>query len=83
MPRGLGDVDAAAINTNYATEAGFNPAEDAILREDPKAPYVNLIAVRAEDREAPWVATLVEAHHTDEMRDFVLERFNGAVLPSW
>ena len=45
-PRALDDVDAAAINTNYATQAGLDPVKDPILREDPKGPYVNLIAVR-------------------------------------
>src|SRR6478609_7776536 len=46
-PRALDDVDAAAINTNYATQAGLDPVKDPILREDPKGPYVNLIAVRS------------------------------------
>lgn len=36
-PRALDDVDAAAINTNYATQAGLDPVKDPILREDPKA----------------------------------------------
>jgi D-methionine transport system substrate-binding protein len=80
--RSLADVDAAAINTNYAVDAGIDPTS-AILREDPKGPYVNLIAVRAEDENAPWVATLLEAYHTPEVKGFVEERFKGAVLPSW
>src|SRR5712671_3357472 len=45
-PRALDDVDATAINTNYATQAGLDPVKDPILREDPTGPYVNLIAVR-------------------------------------
>jgi D-methionine transport system substrate-binding protein len=57
-PRALDDVDAAAINTNYATQAGLDPVKDPILREDPKGPYVNLIAVRAADKDKPWVKTL-------------------------
>src|SRR5882724_7037069 len=40
-PRTLDDVDAAAVNTNYATQAGLDPVKDAILREDPKGPYAN------------------------------------------
>src|ERR1700680_1812938 len=47
----LDDVDAAAINTNYATLAGLDPVRDSILREDPKGPYTNLIAVRTADKE--------------------------------
>jgi len=82
-PRALDDVDAAAINTNYATQAGLDPVKDPILREDPKGPYVNLIAVRSADKDKPWVKTLVESYHTPEVRDFVLTKFKGAVLPSW
>jgi len=82
-PRALDDVDAAAINTNYATEAGLDPVKDPILREEPKGPYVNLIAVRSEDKDKPWVATLVDSYHTPEVKEFVLTKFKGAVLPVW
>lgn len=82
-PRALDDVDAAAINTNYATQAGLDPVKDAILREDPKGPYVNLIAVRSADKDKPWVKILVDSYHTREAKEFVLTKFKGAVLPSW
>jgi D-methionine transport system substrate-binding protein len=82
-PRTLDDVDAAGINTNYATQAGLDPVKDPLLREDPKGPYVNLIAVRAADRDKPWVNILVESYHTPEVKEFVLTKFKGAVLPSW
>jgi D-methionine transport system substrate-binding protein len=81
--RTLDDVDAAAVNTNYATQAGLDPVKDAILREDPKGPYTNLIAVRAADKDKPWVKILIESYHTPEVREFVLTKFKGAVLPSW
>lgn len=81
-PRALPDVDAAAINTNYAVEAGLSP-EQALLREDPKGPYVNILVVRSQDRDAPWVKTLVEAYHSEAVRQYVETQFKGAVLPSW
>ncbi|MBV8652708.1 MAG: MetQ/NlpA family ABC transporter substrate-binding protein [Alphaproteobacteria bacterium] len=81
-PRSLDDVDAAAVNTNYATEAGLDP-QSAILREDPKGPYVNLIAVRSADKDKPWVKDLLEAYRSPEVKAFILEKFKGAVLPSW
>jgi D-methionine transport system substrate-binding protein len=81
--RTLDDVDAAAVNTNYATEAGLDPVKDAILREDPKGPYTNLIAVRAADKDRPWVKLLMESYHTPEVKEFVVTKFKGAVLPSW
>jgi D-methionine transport system substrate-binding protein len=82
-PRSLEDVDAAAVNTNYAVSAGLDPAKDALLREDPKGPYVNLLAVRAADKDKPWVKTFVESYQTPEVKEFVLTKFKGSVLPAW
>lgn len=83
LPRSLPDVDAAGINTNYAKEAGLDPVKDPILREDPKGPYVNVIAVRTQDKDKPWVALLVESYHSPEVKTFIEETYKGAVLPSW
>ena len=81
-PRTLADVAAAAINTNYAVDARIEPTS-AILREDPKGPYVNVIAVRAADKDKPWVRTLVETYQSPEIKAFVAERFKGNVLAGW
>lgn len=81
-PRSLADVGAASINTNYAVDAKIEPTS-AILREDPKGPYVNVIAVREADKDKPWVKTLVEAYHSPEIKAFVTERFKGNVLAGW
>lgn len=81
--RTLDDIDAAGINTNYATQAGLDPVKDAILREDPKGPYTNIIVVRSADRDKPWVKLLVQSYQTPEIREFVLTKFKGAVLPAW
>jgi D-methionine transport system substrate-binding protein len=82
-PRVLDDVDAAVINTNYATQAGLDPVKDALTRENPKGPYVNIIAVRAQDKDKPWVKSLIEAYRSPEVKKFVEEKFKGAVLTSW
>ncbi len=81
-PRSLADVAAAAINTNYAVDAKIDPTS-AILREDAKGPYVNVIAVRTADKDKPWVKTLLETYHTPEVKAFVAERFKGQVLAGW
>jgi D-methionine transport system substrate-binding protein len=81
--RTLDEVDAAGINTNYATLAGLDPVKDPILREDPRGPYTNIIVVRSADKDKPWVKTLVQSYQTPEVREFVLTKFKGAVLPSW
>jgi D-methionine transport system substrate-binding protein len=83
IPRSLNDVDAAAINTNFAMEAGLKPKQDAIAIEDPKGPYVNIIAIREADKNKPWVAKLVSAYHSPEVKQFVESKFGGAVITAW
>jgi D-methionine transport system substrate-binding protein len=83
IPRSLNDVDAAAINTNFAMEAGLKPRQDAIAIEDANGPYVNIIAIREADRNKPWVAKLVAAYHSPEVKQFVDGKFGGAVITAW
>jgi D-methionine transport system substrate-binding protein len=83
LPRTLPDVDVAGINTNYATQAGLDPVKDAILREDPKGPYANVIAVRIVDKDKPWVKTLVESYQSPEVKEFIATKFKGSVLATW
>ncbi|MDE1570968.1 MetQ/NlpA family ABC transporter substrate-binding protein [Aquabacter sp. P-9] len=83
LPRSLPDLAAAGINTNYAKEAGLDPVKDPILREDPKGPYVNVIAVRVADKDKPYVKILVDSYRSPEVKDFILTTFKGSVLPSW
>lgn len=81
-PRVLDDVDVAAINTNFLANAGLQPT-DAILREEPKGPYANVIAVRTADRDKPWVKTLVESYQSDEVKAFVAKAYKGNAHPAW
>jgi D-methionine transport system substrate-binding protein len=83
LPRTLPDVDVAGINTNYASQAGLDPVKDAILREDPKGPYANIIVVRTADKDKPWVKTLVESYQSPEVKAFIDEKFKGSVLATW
>jgi D-methionine transport system substrate-binding protein len=83
IPRSLDDVDAAAINTNFAMEAGLKPKQDAIAIEDPKGPYVNIIAIREADRSKPWVSKLVAAYHSPEVKQYIESKFGGAVIAAW
>lgn len=80
LPRSLDDLDASAVNTNFAIAAGLNPVKDAIALEDAKSPYVNLIAVREADKNKPWVAKLLKAYHSEEIRKFIQTEFKGSVL---
>jgi D-methionine transport system substrate-binding protein len=79
LPRSLDDLDASAINTNYALSAGLNP-QGRDRAGSAKSPYVNLLAVREQDKDKPWVAKLVKAYHSEEVRKFIQTEFKGAVL---
>lgn len=83
LPRTLDEVDAAVINTNYAVGAGLQPKRDAIAIESPQSPYVNLIAVRMQDKDRPEFAKLVKAYHSPEVKAFIEEKYKGAVLAGW
>jgi D-methionine transport system substrate-binding protein len=83
IPRQLSELDAAAINTNFAIEHGFVPTEDSIFIEGPDSPHVNLIAVRTENKDDPVLEKLKQAYHSDEVKAFIEENFQGSVLPSW
>lgn len=83
LPRSLDDVDAAAVNTNFAVEAGLDPAKDPIARESAESPYANIIAVRAEDKDKPWVARLVKAYRSDEVKAFIKGKFGDTVVTTW
>ncbi|MEP3686309.1 MAG: MetQ/NlpA family ABC transporter substrate-binding protein [Sulfitobacter dubius] len=83
LPRSLADLSAALINTNYAIASGLNPKEDSIAMESAKNPYVNVIAVRKGDEEAAWVETLLKAYHSDEIKTFIDESYQGTVITSW
>ncbi|MFJ6209274.1 MetQ/NlpA family ABC transporter substrate-binding protein [Lysinibacillus sp. NPDC092081] len=83
IPKQLSEVDIAAINTNFALEAGIDPKKDSILLESTDSPYVNYIAVRAENKDDPTIKKFVEAYQSDEVRKFIEEEFKGAIIPSW
>ncbi|WP_050527424.1 MetQ/NlpA family ABC transporter substrate-binding protein [Pseudorhodobacter aquimaris] len=83
LPRTLADADIAIINTNYAIASGLSPKDDAIAMEKADSPYVNVIVVRKGDENLPWVKTLVDAYHTDEIKAFIDDAYKGAVITSW
>lgn len=83
LPRSLDDLDASAINTNFAIPAGLNPKTDAIALEAADGPYVNLMVVRQADENQPWVAQLREIYHSDALRAFVESEFKGSILAGW
>ncbi|MBS3904358.1 MAG: MetQ/NlpA family ABC transporter substrate-binding protein [Simkania sp.] len=83
LPRSLEDVDAAAINTNYALEAHLSPSKDALVLESKDSPYANVIVVRNGEEHRPEIEALKTAMTSDAMREFILKTYHGAILPAF
>jgi D-methionine transport system substrate-binding protein len=82
-PHHLDELAAAVINTNFAQTAGLSITKDAIFRESPQSPYVNVIAVRKGDEDKPLIKKLVAAYRSEAIKKFIADKFQGSVLASW
>ena len=83
LPSSRPDLDLAVINSNYALGAGLNPTTDALAIESSDSPYVNVLVVKEGNENNEAIQALVEALHSDTIRDFINEEFDGAVVPSF
>ena len=83
VPNTLSEVDIAVINVNYALEAGFNPVKDALAIESADSPYVNILVVKEGNEDNAAIKALIEALHSDTVRDFIEEKYEGAVVPAF
>jgi D-methionine transport system substrate-binding protein len=83
LPRSLDDVDLALINTNYALEAGLVPTRDALFIEDANSPYANVLVARPDNKDKPAVQKLVKALQTPQVKQFILDKYKGAVVPAF
>lgn len=83
LPRALEDVAAAVINTNYALEAKLVPTRDALVIEQNDSPYVNILVVRKGDENRPEIQKLAKALTSPEVKKFITEKYQGAVVPAF
>lgn len=84
LPRSISDGDIAVINGNYAIEAGLK-VSDALAAEDSQslaaATYGNVVAVREGEESSDATKALVEALTSPEVKQFMEETYEGAVVP--
>jgi YaeC family lipoprotein len=83
LPRSLRDVDAAVINTNYALAAKLNPLKDAIFLENSASPYANVLSTVPGKATDPRILALVKALQSPIARQFIQQKYQGAVLPAF
>lgn len=84
VSRALPDVAMGIINGNYAILAGLK-ASDALMSEDKDSvaaqTFGNIIAVRTGDENNENIKALVEALKSDTCKQFIEEKYQGAVVP--
>lgn len=84
IPRSLQDVDIAVINGNYAIAAGLK-VSDALATETAESlaavTYQNVVAVKEGNEEADGIKALIEVLKSDEIKEFMNETYQGAVVP--
>ena len=84
--RALQDVKASVINSGMAVDAGFVPAEDAVLLEEvtnETDPYVNIIAAKAEDAENEVYQKIIEAYQAEDTIEVIDETSANSSVPAW
>lgn len=81
IPRILDDVDLAAISTNFILDMGMNPSKDALIIESTDSPYANIIAVKSGNENSPKINALIKAVTNENVKDFIIKKYKGAILP--
>lgn len=81
LPRALDDVALAVINCNYALDVGLSPQEDSLLIEGKESAYGNVVAVRKGDENSKEIAILMKVLKSDKVRNFILEKYKGGIIP--
>lgn len=85
LPTVTTEVDLAAINGNFALQAGFSSAKDAIALEDADSEaaqtFANIIVVKEGNEDNAAVKALIEALKSDAVRDYINNTYDGNVLP--
>lgn len=83
LPRVLGELDLAVINTNFALDAKLDPARDALILEDKQSPYVNFLVARPDNKDDPRVQKLAAALTSPAVKAFIEKTYHGAVQPAF
>ncbi len=85
VPKALSDLDFGVINGNYALQAGLNAGTDALAAEDPSGSgaqtYANVLCVKEGNEKNEAVQALFKALTSPEVKEFINNKWQGAVVP--
>ena len=83
LPRALNDAYLVAINTSFLPSVHLQ-LKNALLIEGADNPYANVIVVRTEDKNKPWVQELIASTHSKDVIDRAKVDFpGGAAVIAW
>lgn len=78
------ETDFVVLNGNYALEAGFNVATDALAKEeqtsDAAKTYANILCVKEGNDNNEGIKALIEALKSDKVKQFIADTYKGAVV---
>ncbi|HBK03576.1 MAG TPA: metal ABC transporter substrate-binding protein [Clostridiales bacterium] len=79
------EVAFVVLNGNYALEAGFSVAHDAVAYETSASTaaktYVNVLVVKAGNENNEGIQALAKVLKSDEIKQFINDTYDGAVVP--
>lgn len=85
VPTVIKDVDIAALNGNYAIQAGFDPTKDTLATEKAGGlaakTYQNILVVKEGNENTNKTKELKKALKSSEVRDYITKNYKGAVVP--
>lgn len=85
IARVTGEMAYVVLNGNFALQAGYSVGKDSLAYEkaDSEAAktYVNVIAVKEGNEENEAIKALVEVLKSDDIKKFIEEKYDGAVIP--
>ncbi|MDR6859915.1 MetQ/NlpA family ABC transporter substrate-binding protein [Variovorax guangxiensis] len=82
LPRSLGDTEYAIVNGNFAISSGLKLTDAVALEKTPEH-YLNVVAVKRADKDAPWAKDLSEAYRSKDYKAVVDAKFQGYAKPSF
>ena len=84
VARVTGETAFVVLNGNYALQAGYSVKKDALAYEasDSEAAktYVNIIAVKEGNEDSDAIKALVKVLKSDDIKKFIDEKYDGAVI---
>lgn len=57
--------------------------DSAIVREEGDSPYANIVVVRNGDENREEIKALIEALTTDDVKNFIKEKYGSAVVTAF